>query len=237
MTERLIDRRILLTGVSRGVGFETAKLFLAEGASVLGVARDPERLERASRELEKIAPGRFRSLCVRLGAPGFEEVIREAVQAQWGALDVLFNNAGVMLSHDPGIHGEAPGVLEESLEVNLLAPFRLTRALLPLLEKGHEPRVVHVTSGAGTLDALWEPGIAAYRLSKWALNGLTVLQAAELRGKIAVNALDPGWVKTDLGGEKAPGHPRESAAAALRMLELGFSETGKLYKNGAVIPF
>ena len=73
MAQRLINRRILLTGVSRGVGFETAKLFLAEGASVLGVARDATRLEKAGRELEKIAPGRYQSLCVRLDAPGFEE--------------------------------------------------------------------------------------------------------------------------------------------------------------------
>ncbi len=237
MTQRLNNRRILLTGVSRGVGFETAKLFLAEGASVIGVARDAARLEQASRELEKISPGRYHALCVRLGAPGFEEQIKAAILAQWDGLDVLFNNAGVMLCHEPGISGEPAGVLEDSLEVNLLAPFRLTRALLPLLAKGHEPRVVHVTSGAGTLDALWEPGIAAYRLSKWALNGLTVLQAAELKGKIAVNALDPGWVKTDLGGEKAPGHPRESAQGALKMLELPFADTGKLYKDGAVIPF
>ncbi len=76
-----------------------------------------------------------------------------------------------------------------------MVPFRLTRALLPLLEKGHEPRVINVSSVAGSLDAMVEPDIAAYRLSKWALNGLTMLRATELAGRVSVNAFDPGWVK------------------------------------------
>lgn len=237
MTEKLTGRRVLLTGVSRGVGFETAKLFLSEGASVLGVARDPERLAAANRELERIAPGRYHSLSVDLSSEGFEEKIKEAVLAQWDGLDVLFNNAGVQIGGDGGISEESTERLEKTMNVNLWVPLHLTRALLPLLLKGREPRVVHLTSGAGTLDGLWEPNIAAYRLSKWALNGLTVLQAAELKGKVAVNALDPGWVKTDLGGPKAPGHPRESAVAALQMMALPFEATGKLYKDGNVIPF
>lgn len=237
MTRSLTDRRIVLTGVSRGIGLETAKVFLREGADVLGLARDEARLTAAQRELEGLGSGRFQALCVDLGAPGFEDTVKAAVEKKWGALDVLFNNAGVMLCHDPGILSEPVGILESSLDVNLYAPLRLARALLPLLEAGKEPRIVNVSSGAGTLDGLWEPGIAAYRLSKWALNGLTMLQAAELRGRVSVNALDPGWVKTDLGGPKAPGHPSESAEAALKILLVDFAETGKLYKDGKVISY
>lgn len=237
MTERLKDRRIVLTGASRGVGLETARLFLQEGAEVLGVARDAARLEQATRQLSELAPGRFHPLCVELGSPGFENTIAEAVRERWGALDVLFNNAGVMLCHEPGILGEPAGILEQSLQVNLLAPLALSRALLPLLELGREPRIVNVGSGAGTLAGMWEPGIASYRLSKWALHGLTLLQAAELEGRVAVNAFDPGWVKTDLGGPRAPGHPSESAQGALALLLVDWKETGKFYKDGNVIPF
>jgi NAD(P)-dependent dehydrogenase (short-subunit alcohol dehydrogenase family) len=118
-----------------------------------------------------------------------------------------------------------------------LAPFRLTQALLPLLRKGREPRVVHVSSGAGTFAALGEPKILSYRLSKWALNGLTQIQAAELRGQVAVNALDPGWVKTDLGGPRAPGTVEDSARAGLALLLEPFATTGKLFKDGKEIPF
>jgi NAD(P)-dependent dehydrogenase (short-subunit alcohol dehydrogenase family) len=80
-------------------------------------------------------------------------------------------------------------------------------------------------------------GIPSYRLSKWTLNGLTMLLARELAGKVAVNAFDPGWVKTDLGGSNAPGHPSESARGALAIVTMPFSETGKFWKDGKEIPF
>jgi NAD(P)-dependent dehydrogenase (short-subunit alcohol dehydrogenase family) len=80
-------------------------------------------------------------------------------------------------------------------------------------------------------------GIASYRMSKWALNGLTLLQATHLAGEIAVNAFDPGWVKTDLGGPNAPGSPVDSAEGALAVAMLPFEVTGKFWKDGQEIPF
>jgi NAD(P)-dependent dehydrogenase (short-subunit alcohol dehydrogenase family) len=79
--------------------------------------------------------------------------------------------------------------------------------------------------------------IASYRLSKWALNGFTLLLASELQGKVSVNAFDPGWVKTDLGGPNAPGSVVESAVGALALATLPFTETGKFWKDGKEIPF
>ncbi|HET9960106.1 MAG TPA: SDR family NAD(P)-dependent oxidoreductase, partial [Polyangiaceae bacterium] len=75
------------------------------------------------------------------------------------------------------------------------------------------------------------------RLSKWALNGFTIQLAHELRGQIAVNAFDPGWVKTDLGGSRAPGTPDESARGALALVLEPFTSTGKFWKDGQQIPF
>jgi NAD(P)-dependent dehydrogenase (short-subunit alcohol dehydrogenase family) len=68
------------------------------------------------------------------------------------------------------------------MDINLYAPFRITRTLLPLLRQGNEPRLLNVGSGAGTIALMTDPGIASYRLSKWAVNGLTMLQAKELEG-------------------------------------------------------
>jgi NAD(P)-dependent dehydrogenase (short-subunit alcohol dehydrogenase family) len=233
----LDGRRILITGVSRGVGLETARLFLAEGASVLGVARDPERLERSRRELDPSGT-RLSVVAAELTERDAPARVAAAVEERWGALDVLFNNAAVQ------IDGGTQGILECSeetfdaaLAINLLAPYRLCRALLPALRRGDEPRIANVSSGAGNFESMRSLGIPSYRLSKWGLNGLTLLLAAELAGKVAVNAFDPGWVKTDLGGPNAPGVATESARGALALMALPFSETGKFWKDGAEIPF
>ena len=237
VTGKLEGRRILLTGVSRGVGLATARLFLDEGATVLGISRDEVRLRHARAELGARALRRFDALALDLSTAEAPARAAAWVGERWGALDVLWNNAGVLLSEAPTFAEEPAGTLDATLATNLLAPFRLSQALLPWLRRGHEPRLVHVSSGAGTFASLGEPNILSYRVSKWALNGLTQIQAVELRGQVAVNAFDPGWVKTDLGGPRAPGTPEESARGALALLLEPFSTTGKFFKDGREIPY
>lgn len=229
--------RVVLTGVSRGVGYETARLFLAEGAEILGVARDAERLERVKREL--CPDGAQLSLvAAELTDRDAPARIAAAASERWGAIDVLFNNAAVQIDGSvQGILAASEKTFDDSLAINLTAPYRLTRACLPLLLRGRAPRIVNVSSGAGNFESVGQAGIPTYRLSKWALNGLTKLLATELSGTVAVNAFDPGWVKTDLGGPNAPGMPVESARGALAIVTLPFSETGKFWKDGAEIPF
>ena len=237
MIQALAGKTIVLTGVSRGVGLAAAHLLLAHGARVLGIARDPVRLESARQELEARAGGRFIAFAADLADPGFGAEVRALAEHHFDVLDVLVNNAGVMLWRDGEICQEPEGILERTLEVNLLAPHRLLRQLLPLLLRAREPRVVNVSSGAGTHHGLTEAGIASYRVSKWALNGLTMAQANELRGRVAVNALDPGWLRTDLGGPKAPGVAEDGAEGLLATLARPFAETGKFYKAGVEIPW
>ena len=98
---KLEGRRILLTGVSRGVGLATARLFLDEGATVLGVARDEVRLRNARAELGARALGRFEALTLDLAAADAPARAAAWIGERWGTLDVLWNNAGVMLSEAP----------------------------------------------------------------------------------------------------------------------------------------
>jgi NAD(P)-dependent dehydrogenase (short-subunit alcohol dehydrogenase family) len=233
----LSGRRILITGVSRGIGFETARLFLEEGAELLGVARDAARLERARQALDPSGE-RLSVVAAELTGEDAPARLARAVEARWGALDVLFNNAAVQIDGATrGVSTVPEAVFQQSLAENLVAPYRVTRALLPLLRRGTEPRIVNVSSGAGNLESMQMVDIPSYRLSKWALNGLTLLLAGELAGAVSVNAFDPGWVKTDLGGPNAPGKPEESARGALALVTLPFETTGKFWKDGIQIPF
>jgi NAD(P)-dependent dehydrogenase (short-subunit alcohol dehydrogenase family) len=233
----LSGRRIVITGVSRGVGFETAKLFLKEGAEIIGVARDPDRLERAQKELDPEGK-RLSVLALDLRAREASSRVAGVVEARFGALDVLFNNAAVQIDGSvKGVAEVTEAVMEQAFAANLWAPYWLARSLLPLLRRGNEPRLVNVSSGAGNLESMRSLDIPSYRLSKWSLNGLTMLLAKQLAGKVAVNAFDPGWVKTDLGGPNAPGHPSESATGALAIVTQPFAETGKFWKDGKEIPW
>ncbi len=233
--QTLNGRRVFITGTSRGVGFESARLFLQAGAQVIGAARDPRRLAEITEQLKSL--GEFHALTLDLSQPGFEQDAITAVARHFGGvLDILFNNAGVMPAQQ-GITGEPAGSLEKTLQVNLIAVHNLTRALLPALLKGHEPRIMNTSSGAGNFGAVGENSLASYRVSKFALNGLTLSWSGALTGKVAVNAFDPGWVKTDMGGPNAPGTPQESARGALALALLPFDVTGKFWKDGKEIPW
>ncbi|ACI18363.1 SDR family NAD(P)-dependent oxidoreductase [Dictyoglomus thermophilum] len=231
----LEGRRMVITGASRGIGFEICKLFLKEGASIIGVAKDEKRLKEAEKLLREM--GDFEGVAVDLEEDNFTSKIVEKVEKKWNALDVLFNNAGVMLAYG-GFLEESDEVFERTFKVNLYAPYKLVKAMLPFLLRGKEPRIINTSSGAGIFDEIRKKyDIASYRLSKFALNGFTIILANELKGKIAVNAFDPGWVKTDLGGPNAPGSPEDSARGALAVVTLPFEVTGKFFKDGREINF
>jgi NAD(P)-dependent dehydrogenase (short-subunit alcohol dehydrogenase family) len=237
MTGQLDGRRIVLTGVSRGVGYETAKRILQEGARVLGVSRDGPRLAKAAESLGPL--GDFAPLRADLSDPAAPGLVASAVRERWGALDIVMNNAAIMINGgEPRSFEDEPGLaFERSLEENVVAPYRLTMQLLPLLRRGNQPRIVNVGSGAGTLEALLQGGIASYRLSKWTLHGMTILLATHLAGEVAVNAFDPGWVKTDMGGPNAPGSVLDAVQGAMSVLTLPFTVTGKFWKDGKEIAF
>jgi NAD(P)-dependent dehydrogenase (short-subunit alcohol dehydrogenase family) len=220
----LKGRRIVLTGASRGVGMEAVKLFTREGAEIIGVARDSAKLASLSREHSS-----FLGVTGDITDVGLATRVVRAAEERWGAVDLLINNAAIQ-EYNAGFHAEPLEALERNLRTNVLSAHWLIHALLPLLGRGHEPRVINVSSGAGTLSAVKEQAdMPAYRLSKLLLNGLTLAYAGDLKGKVAVNSLDPGWLKTDLGGPNAPGEPFDGAVRMLELATKPFSVSGGFF--------
>ncbi len=214
------------------LGARQWELFVAEGAEIIGVARDQVKL----RELANRLPN-FQPLVGDITDRGLGARVASAVQQRWGAFDVLINNAAIQ-NFNVGFHDEPLDLLERTFLTNVLSVHWLTNALLPLLFGGSEPRIVNVSSGAGQLQLLKsEANMPAYRLSKLALNGLSLLYAGDLKGKVAVNALDPGWLKTDLGGPNAPGEPRDGARRLLELLRQPFEVSGGFWYGAEPIDF
>lgn len=197
------NRIALVTGANRGLGFETCRQLARLGLRVILTSRDPRRGEQAAaaltgqsftvdfHPLDVTSENSITDLC------GF-------IDRQYGRLDVLVNNAGVYLDEGVSVFDVPMHQFRLTMETNFFGPLSLCRAFVPLMKKHGYGRVVNVSSGFGSVS---EPGgfIASYRVSKVALNALTRIVAAEVNSReIKVNAVDPGWVRTDMGGRSAP---------------------------------
>lgn len=207
---------ILITGASRGIGLSHARRYAERGFQVLACCRDPGRAS-ALAQLQQRFPRQVRVLPLDVVAAA--DVARLQADLGGQSVDVLINNAGTF-----GPEGAPAGMAYQSLqhmdyaiwrdilEVNLLAPFRLTVALAPNLRAGRRPLVVMMSSDLGSISSNTLGGSYAYRSSKAGLNMVTRGLAMEWRDIIVVS-MAPGWCRTDLGGEQAPVDTDESVAA------------------------
>jgi NAD(P)-dependent dehydrogenase (short-subunit alcohol dehydrogenase family) len=158
------------------------------------------------------------------------------MKARHGRLDVLVNNAGILLDRTGDALSLDPDLLRRTLETNAMGPLRMVQACLPLMKKGG--RIVNVSSRGGQLSApsTWSP---AYCISKTALNAVTVQLAEALKPRgIAVNAVCPGWVRTDMGGPGAPRSLQQGAGSILwPVLKAGPEVTGGFWQDGDRVPW
>jgi NAD(P)-dependent dehydrogenase (short-subunit alcohol dehydrogenase family) len=205
----------LVTGGNRGIGLEACRLFGESGMHVVLTARNPEKGEVAA---QKLRDGGLEVTSEQLDVTDSQSV-RDCVRRLADTdteIDVLVNNAGVYPTE--GVFSVSEETFNMALEINTIGPFRTCQAFVPgMVQRGYG-RVVNVSSGGGSFGEGLGP--AAYAVSKAALNALTVKVSQAVRRDVKVNAMCPGWVRTDMGGSGAPRSPEEAADTLLWLATL-----------------
>jgi NAD(P)-dependent dehydrogenase (short-subunit alcohol dehydrogenase family) len=230
--------RVLITGTNRGIGFGLANQYLEAGWRVEACCRSPEKAS-ALHELQKKAPDRFFIHRLELADFTVIDKLPEAIGGE--SLDLLICSAGVYLGMGRSLGQIDYSECEQSFLINTLAPIKVTEVLLPLLEKGENPKVVTISSRMGSIGDNSSGGSYAYRISKAALNITTRDLAFDLqpRGITAVT-MHPGWVSTDMGGKSAPLETEECVAGIQQVIEnLKPEDSGRflLHTTGETVPW
>ena len=232
---------IVISGANRGIGLELARQALARGHHVIAGARNPKE-SRGLQELRDSHPSSAARVHVlELDITSEDNIgrfVRELKNIGVDHIDVLINNAGVYSDDDGRATEVIPLVVLQTFETNAVGPIRLTQALLPFLRRSRQPRIANTASLMGSITDNSSGGSLAYRMSKTAVNMFTKTLAIEEPG-LAVIALHPGWVKTDMGGANAPVSVSESAEGLLNIiLRAKPTESGKFFNyDGRELPW
>ena len=221
MSGELAGKIAVVTGANRGIGYGTARSLAQLGLRVVLSGRDGGACERAARELGNhlAGEGEVTPLELDVSDSGRVAAFCEAVERQVGPVDILVNNAAVFLDKGVSVFDVEESTIKATLEVNLYGPLRLCRGLVPGMVQRGWGRVVNISSAYGSLSKLGGHN-AAYKLSKVALNALTRIVAAEIRGDVKVNSADPGWVRTRMGGSAASREVEEAVPGIIWLATL-----------------
>ncbi len=229
---------VLITGANRGIGLEFARQYAAEGWQVLAACRNPAAATDLRRALELTA-GRPDTALMPLDVADDASIGRLAQSIVDCPIDVVINNAGMLVQRQADLDAVDPTAWMDSFRVNSIGPFLVTRALLANLAAGKRRLVVVLSSQLGSI-ANTTGGRYAYRSSKAAANMVARSLAMDLADRaITVVAVHPGWVRTAMGGDAAP-LPATDSVARLRQLfdRLGLEDTGRFFNyDGQPMPW
>lgn len=197
---RLKDKVVLLTGASSGMGREMALLFSEEGAKVVAVARRMDRLEELAKEASDSA-GEVIAFEGDISKAGDIDKMVDFTMDKYGRIDILINNAGI-LDNFTALGDLSDELWEKVININLTAPMKLSRKVIPIMEKQESGNIINISSLGGLYGS--RAG-AAYTASKFALTGLTKNIAYMYAEKgIRCNAISPGGVDTEISANLEP---------------------------------
>jgi NAD(P)-dependent dehydrogenase (short-subunit alcohol dehydrogenase family) len=218
-------KNVIITGTSRGIGFELAQLFAKNNFNVLAISRNVKTLNELS--LKNIT-----TLSVDLSNESDLMKVTEFIANNWKTVDILINNAGKLINKP--FEKLSTDDFLEVYKVNVFAVAALTRQLIPFLKKGSH--VVNISSIGGIQGSIKFPGLAAYSSSKGALLTLTELLAEEYKEQqISFNALALGAVQTEMLAEAFPGYKASVSANEMATYIYNFALTGNKYYNGKIL--
>jgi len=232
---------ILITGANKGLGFETARRLIAKGHTVYLGSRDAERGRRAAEQLGA------RAVQLDVTDDASVQAAVKAIEAD-GGLDVLINNAGIEQRDDNNVVIGAADVtadlMRRTFETNVFGTVRVLHAFLPLLRHSTAPVVVNVSSGLASLTRVTTPSTPAYAYpgvaypaSKTAVNMITV-QYAKALPNMRINAVEPGFTKTDLNGNTGIQTVEQGAEIIVRMAQVGpDGPTGGYFDAEGTLPW
>jgi NAD(P)-dependent dehydrogenase (short-subunit alcohol dehydrogenase family) len=223
-------RTALVTGGNRGIGLEVSRRLGALGLRVLLAGRDRQAVEQAADLLRRDGAQVEPVILDVTDERGIRSLARD--------VDVLVNNAAVLLGEDDSVLTAPPEHFRRSMEANVYGPLVLCQSLMPGMLRRRYGRIVNVSSGAGQLAGMADYA-PPYSVSKAALNALTLQLAHEGRGgNVLVNAVDPGWVRTDMGGASAPRSVGEGADTIVWCATLpDGGPTGTFFHDRKAIPW
>ncbi|GAB4174826.1 MAG: SDR family oxidoreductase [Calditrichia bacterium] len=216
----------LVTGATRGIGFEICRQLQEYNITVILAGRNKDDVEKKAALLgENVLP-------CQMDVTSSEDIkqVARLVEDKFGKLDILINNAGIGVGKSDAANADMEEV-KKIFNTNFFGAWEVIVTFLPLLKKSEDPRIINISSGMGEWGSL-TGGYAGYRLSKTALNALTVLLSNELTGtNVKINSVCPGWVRTDMGGPGAPGSVEQGADTPVWLATADHIPTGKFFRN------
>jgi NAD(P)-dependent dehydrogenase (short-subunit alcohol dehydrogenase family) len=225
-----MGKAVCITGANRGIGLGFTKEFLRRGWTVAATCRTPDEATELQALQREYGTQLLLIACDVTSGDSVREMAR-TVEKQLPALDIVLNNAGVLPEDDHSIGTMQEDVLLSTFDINVAGPVRVTQVLLPLVRRGTEKKIIHLSTEMASIGANRRGGSYSYRISKAALNMFMKNLALELRDEGIVSmALHPGWAQTDMGGARAPVPVDVSIRGMMGLIEKAtLQESGRVF--------
>ena len=227
-------KNIFITGGNRGIGKGLVEIF-SENYKVFFSARDEHK---AKSVIESIGNENIDYVIMDVADENSVLEGIESLKQKTDSIDILINNAGILI---PGLKHKIDAVetddesILKTFNINTVGVLRVCKAVLPMMQP--TSRIINISSGMGQMEGM-ATGSIAYRLSKSALNALTIVLSQELLSKdIKVNAICPGWVQTDMGGYEATLTVKESVESIKKFALSDNFPNGKFLRHGQILPW